>query len=49
MEIIKDENGQEVIIVRNKSGRIIARMHGGLDIDILAKFMIKNIKRTPKA
>jgi len=38
MEIIKDENG-----------KVIARIHGKTNVEIIAKFMIKNNKKTPKA
>lgn len=47
-EIIKDENGIDTRIIRNEKGEIIAEVHGELNIDLIAMFFIKNMKRTPK-
>ena len=32
----------------NEKGQVIARIHGTVNTGIIAKFMIKNNKRTPK-
>lgn len=48
METIKGENGIEITIIRDEDGDVIAEIHGKLNIKLIAKFLIKNSKITPK-